>query len=168
MKWVISRQLPDSPLPQQGASDPICGLTGLCVYLLYPCYVCLLLFLPLLCWLRLQHFLKFYCYACYIQQVVSIDNPIRNFLHCLMRNPIYFFILSKLTIQLNFPFCVKSIKTPLHWGTTFESQCLITLRKKGNVPCHRYNYVPHCIALTLTLIIDCSLDTQNDNFIWRS
>ena len=23
MKWVISRQLPDSPPPQQGASDPI-------------------------------------------------------------------------------------------------------------------------------------------------
>ena len=37
-------------------------------------------------------------YACYIQQVVSIDNPIRNFLHCLMRNLIHFFILSKLTI----------------------------------------------------------------------
>ena len=31
MKWIISRQLPDSPPPQQGASDPISGLTGLCV-----------------------------------------------------------------------------------------------------------------------------------------
>ena len=29
MKWIISRQLPDSPSPQQGASDPISGLTGL-------------------------------------------------------------------------------------------------------------------------------------------
>ena len=48
-------------------------------------------------------------YACYIQQVVSIDNPIRNFLHCLMRNLIYFFILSKLTIQFNFPFCAKTV-----------------------------------------------------------
>ena len=28
MKWIISRQLPRSPLPQQGASDPISGLTG--------------------------------------------------------------------------------------------------------------------------------------------
>ena len=36
MKWIISRQLPDSPPPQQGASDPISGLTGLCVYLFYP------------------------------------------------------------------------------------------------------------------------------------
>ena len=32
MKWMISRQLPDSPPAQQGASDPISGLTGLCVY----------------------------------------------------------------------------------------------------------------------------------------
>ena len=61
-------------------------------------------------------------YACYIQQVVSIDNPIRNLLHCLMSNPIYFFILSKLTIQFNFPFCLKNYdqdfdqptRTPLH------------------------------------------------------
>ena len=30
MKWVISRQLPDSPPPQEGASDPISRLTGLC------------------------------------------------------------------------------------------------------------------------------------------
>ena len=36
MKWIISRQLPDSPPPQQGASDPISALTGLCVYLFYP------------------------------------------------------------------------------------------------------------------------------------
>ena len=33
MKWIISRQLPDSPPPQEGASDPISGLTGLCVYI---------------------------------------------------------------------------------------------------------------------------------------
>ena len=31
MKWIISRQLPDSPPPQQGAFDPISGVTGLCV-----------------------------------------------------------------------------------------------------------------------------------------
>ena len=31
MKWIISRQLPDSSPPQQGVSDPISGLTGLCV-----------------------------------------------------------------------------------------------------------------------------------------
>ena len=36
MKLVIGRRLPDSPPPQQGASDPISGLTGLCVYLFYP------------------------------------------------------------------------------------------------------------------------------------
>ena len=36
MKWIISRQMPDSPPPQQGASDFISGLTGLCVYLFYP------------------------------------------------------------------------------------------------------------------------------------
>ena len=36
MKWIISRQLPDSPPPQQGASDPISGLTGLFVYFFYP------------------------------------------------------------------------------------------------------------------------------------
>ena len=28
MKWIISRQLPHSPPSQQGASDPISGLTG--------------------------------------------------------------------------------------------------------------------------------------------
>ena len=33
MKWIISRQLPHSPPSQQGASDPISGLTSLCVYL---------------------------------------------------------------------------------------------------------------------------------------
>ena len=27
-----------SPSAKQGASDPICGLTGLCVYLFYPNY----------------------------------------------------------------------------------------------------------------------------------
>ena len=31
-----SRQIPDSPPPQQGDSDPISGLTGLYVYLFYP------------------------------------------------------------------------------------------------------------------------------------
>ena len=36
MKWIISRQIPDSPLPQQGASDSISGLTGLWVYHFYP------------------------------------------------------------------------------------------------------------------------------------
>ena len=36
MKWIIIRQLPDSPPAQQGASDPISGLTGLCVCLFYP------------------------------------------------------------------------------------------------------------------------------------
>ena len=36
MKWIIGRRLLDSPPPQQGASDPISGLTGLCVYLFYP------------------------------------------------------------------------------------------------------------------------------------
>ena len=30
MKWIISRQIPDNPPPQQGNSDPISGLTGLC------------------------------------------------------------------------------------------------------------------------------------------
>ena len=34
--FAVTRQLPDSPLPQQGASDPISGLTGLCVHLFYP------------------------------------------------------------------------------------------------------------------------------------
>ena len=34
MKWIISGQVPDSPPPPQGASDPISGLTGLCLYLL--------------------------------------------------------------------------------------------------------------------------------------
>ena len=32
----ISRQIRGSPPPQESASDPICGLTGLCVYLFYP------------------------------------------------------------------------------------------------------------------------------------
>ena len=36
MKWIISRQIPDNPPPQQGASDPISGLTALCVYFFYP------------------------------------------------------------------------------------------------------------------------------------
>ena len=31
MKWIIGRWLPDSPPPQQDASDPIGGLTDLCV-----------------------------------------------------------------------------------------------------------------------------------------
>ena len=31
MKWIISRQIPDSP-PTQGASDPTSGLTGFYVY----------------------------------------------------------------------------------------------------------------------------------------
>ena len=32
MKWIIRpRQLPDSPAPQEAASHPISGLTGLCV-----------------------------------------------------------------------------------------------------------------------------------------
>ena len=37
-KWVIiSRQISDSPPPQQGACEPIfSGLTGLCIHLLYP------------------------------------------------------------------------------------------------------------------------------------
>ena len=32
----ISRQIRGSPPPQESASDPICGLTGLCVYLFCP------------------------------------------------------------------------------------------------------------------------------------
>ena len=37
MMWKVSRQLPDSPPPQQGAPNPISGLThtGLCVYLIF-------------------------------------------------------------------------------------------------------------------------------------
>ena len=35
MKWIITTQLPDSPPPQQGASDLISGQTGLCVYRFY-------------------------------------------------------------------------------------------------------------------------------------
>ena len=36
-KWVISRQISDSPPPQQGASKSIFSwLTGLCIHLLYP------------------------------------------------------------------------------------------------------------------------------------
>ena len=33
---ISGRKIPDSPLPQQGASDPISELTGLCSYLFYP------------------------------------------------------------------------------------------------------------------------------------
>ena len=36
MKWIISGQIPDSPPPQQSASEPISGLTGLYVYLFFP------------------------------------------------------------------------------------------------------------------------------------
>ena len=36
LKWITSRQIRDNPPPQQGASDPISGLTGLCVYLFFP------------------------------------------------------------------------------------------------------------------------------------
>ena len=36
MKWIISGQIPDSPAPQQSASEPISGLTGLRVYLFFP------------------------------------------------------------------------------------------------------------------------------------
>ena len=36
MKRIISRKLPETPPPQRGASDPISGLTGLCVYVFYP------------------------------------------------------------------------------------------------------------------------------------
>ena len=36
MKWTIGRQIPDSSLLQQGASDPISALSGLCLYLFYP------------------------------------------------------------------------------------------------------------------------------------
>ena len=36
MKWIISGQIPDSPPPQQSASEPISGLTGLRVYLFFP------------------------------------------------------------------------------------------------------------------------------------
>ena len=32
-KWMISWKIPDSPPPQQDASDPISGLTELCVHL---------------------------------------------------------------------------------------------------------------------------------------
>ena len=35
MKWIITTQLPDSPPPQQGASDLISGQTGLFVYRFY-------------------------------------------------------------------------------------------------------------------------------------
>ena len=35
---MISRKIPDSPPPQQGASNPIIRLTGLCVYLSYTIY----------------------------------------------------------------------------------------------------------------------------------
>ena len=33
MKWIISRQLPDTLPPQQGVSNPINELTGLCAHL---------------------------------------------------------------------------------------------------------------------------------------
>ena len=33
MKWIIRRQMPDSPPLQQGASEPIRELTGKCIYL---------------------------------------------------------------------------------------------------------------------------------------
>ena len=36
MKRIISRKIPETPPPQRGASDPISGLTGLCVYVFYP------------------------------------------------------------------------------------------------------------------------------------
>ena len=36
MKCMISIQIPYSPPPQPGASDPLSGLTGLCVHLFYP------------------------------------------------------------------------------------------------------------------------------------
>ena len=35
-KWIISTEIPDGPTPQQCESDPISGLTGLCVYFFYP------------------------------------------------------------------------------------------------------------------------------------
>ena len=40
MKWIISRQLPDSPPPQHCASDTISGLTGsvMCIPIL-PSYI---------------------------------------------------------------------------------------------------------------------------------
>ena len=28
MKWIVTRQIQDSPPPQQGASDPISGMPG--------------------------------------------------------------------------------------------------------------------------------------------
>ena len=31
MKWIFSRQIPDSPQPQQGASKLISGLLGVCL-----------------------------------------------------------------------------------------------------------------------------------------
>ena len=36
MKCTIGRQIPNSSLRQQGASDPSSALSGLCVYLFYP------------------------------------------------------------------------------------------------------------------------------------
>ena len=37
MKRIISRKIPETPpTPQQGASNPISGLTGLCVYVFCP------------------------------------------------------------------------------------------------------------------------------------
>ena len=43
MKLIICRQLPDSPQPQQGASDPISGLTALVYVYTFPT---LIYFLP--------------------------------------------------------------------------------------------------------------------------
>ena len=61
------------------------------------------------------------CYACYIQQVVSTDHPVSE-TFCLMTNPIYLFILSKL-VQFSIS-CKKRInqdfdqpiRTSLQWG----------------------------------------------------
>ena len=47
MKWIISRQIPDSPRPQEGASDPISGLTGLCVYVVVQFYPWFKFYFPL-------------------------------------------------------------------------------------------------------------------------
>ena len=132
------------------------------------CYVCQACY-DTLELLRLLQYICHTCFSCFVSLAtllagfamlatlqrllhstggIQIDSPIRKVLHCLVRNPFYFFVLFKLTIQLNFPFCVKKlinqdfdqpIRTPLHCGTTFLGQCLITLRKKGYVPCQHYN-----------------------------
>ena len=36
MKCTNGTQIPNSSLPQQGASDPSSALSGLCLYLFYP------------------------------------------------------------------------------------------------------------------------------------